>query len=917
MKLPLRVRALVIGVAVLAAGLAGLTSVHYGSAVGATATVVVLGALVCAAWVRPLLVYRGRASEGVQADEGLVLLALVLLPARGVLLVVGVAVAVGQTLLRRLPPVKATFNLAQVLVATSCAVLLTHALGLRSGAGRAVDLAIGLVGVVAFSVISASLSSLVIAASSDTTMRSALLDGIDLRAIVLGVGCLVAAPFCLAIAASSWAIALLPPVFAASRFVVTGQFAARHDRDRLLGLFDATLAIHRPLVAADVRGELTTQALDLLRCSAAELTADEPAGAELASPIAFADSTQWLAVSGRSRTEPFDAADQRLLDALAAVGGSSLSHAELYAQSHRQSEELTAIMRSLAEGVVAFDDRGRPIFVNAVGAQLLGLPEDSDLDSDLPGVTDVLASIGAVAARCVATSRQVTDESSLFLRRDGTTFPVSYTCSPIIDGDEVIGAALAFRDITERLAAERELAHHAFHDQLTGLPNRRLFLDRLDQALRRGTPRGSLHTLLFIDVDRFKNINDNLGHAAGDQLLQEIARRITAVVRPADTVARFGGDEFTVLVEDVGDVAAAQITARRVHDAMATPVQLGGDRSVVVTLSIGIAGTDDAQAADDLLHNADVAMYQAKAVGVGGTHRYDGAAMRARSAHGIDVEADLRDAISRGRLEVYYQPLIDLQTGVMGDVEALIRWPDPERGMRMPGEFIPIAEESGLILPLGRFVFVEAAKQALQWQTDGVPVSIAVNLSARQFQDRELMEVVASTLEVSGLPPERMCLEITETLAMQDMELTLRTLNQLKGLGVRLAIDDFGTGYSSLSYLKRFPVDEVKIDQSFVRELRTSNVDRAIIQAVVGLADAMDIMTVVEGIEDEISLRLVRDLGCKLAQGYHVARPHPATDITPLLHASASQLRSLPSQRAGDHDGRAVDIRSAIAPRSA
>jgi EAL domain-containing protein (putative c-di-GMP-specific phosphodiesterase class I) len=326
-------------------------------------------------------------------------------------------------------------------------------------------------------------------------------------------------------------------------------------------------------------------------------------------------------------------------------------------------------------------------------------------------------------------------------------------------------------------------------------------------------------------------------------------------------------------------------------------------------VSIGIATTDGRPTADDVLHDADVAMSQAKAAGVGGVHCYDAAAMRARSVHRFDLEADLRAAIAHDALEVYYQPKIDLQRGTMRDVEALIRWPDPKQGLRMPGEFIPIAEESGLILPLGRFVLVQAAQQSHLWEQSGVQVSVAVNLSARQFQDPGLLRQIAAALRVSELPPQRLCLEITESLAMQDLELTVRTLGELKGLGVELAIDDFGTGHSSLSYLKRFPVDEVKIDRSFVGDLDHSQVDRAIVAAIVGLANALGMRTVVEGVEDAAQLERVRELGCTLAQGFHVSVPKPADQVTQLLLAR----ENIPQPRDGNQPV-TIDLTQATSP---
>lgn len=913
MQLPLRARWVVATVVAAAAGSVAALAAHYGDAgFGRVGILVVLAAVGCAAWTWPLIVYRGSASEAVHADEGLIFLALVLLPPRGVMATMAVAAAVGQLRHRR-SWLKAVFNWAEVIVASSAAVLVTQVAGIHlAGRATGVDLAIALAGTAAFFLLSAVITAGIISATSTTTLRAAVFDGAELRLLVCTVGCIVAAPIGMAARSAEWAIALMPPLYVVVRWVVAGRFDARHDRDRMLGLFDATLSIHRPITSADVRAELGRAASQLMRCPEVRLSPAAPTAAELGSAITVGDETEWLALAGRSRAEPFDRADRRLLDALAVVGKSALSHAEMYARVKRQGDELAAIMGSLAEGVVAFSVEGEPIYVNPAGEALLGAPAavitrvgppdpsgdaiDFGVDPSSLIAQRMLASIrdslAAPAVRCLQAMASVGDESATFVRFDAATFPASYTCAPIMDGSEAAGAVLVFRDVTERVTAERELAHHAFHDQLTGLPNRRLFLDRLSQALLRGEVGHRTFAVLFADIDRFKSINDNLGHQAGDELLQEVARRISAVARPADTVARFGADEFTILVEDIRGIESAQQLATRILDKLAAPIRLSEDREVVATVSIGIATNEGQPTADDILHNGDLAMSQAKMGGAGGVQCYDPAAMQARSAQRFDLEADLRAAIANDQLEVYYQPLVDLNDGSVHDVEALIRWPNSKRGLRMPSEFIPIAEESGLILPLGRFVLTEAARQAHRWEQSGAVVNVAVNLSARQFQDEELIEQIAAALRISELPPQRLCLEITESLAMQDLDLTIRTLARLKGLGVDLAIDDFGTGYSSLNYLKRFPVDEVKIDQSFIRDVRHSKVDSAIVAAIVGLADALGMRTVVEGVEDEAQLDRVRELGCGFAQGYLVSAPCPADQLLPLLGSAPAIPRA-------------------------
>jgi diguanylate cyclase (GGDEF)-like protein/PAS domain S-box-containing protein len=910
--LPQRARAVIAVVAALAVGMVGGLGQHYWSdGFGPAGTLLVLTGLVVAAWAWPLIVYRKQESEAVHADEGLLLVALLLLPPVGVLTVVAVAAAVGQVVHRR-GLLKAAYNWAGVMVAAASAVLVTQVLGLETGGdASATDLALAFAGVCTFCVLSALLIAAILVATSTSSLRAALVDGAELWVLVLAAGCVIAAPVGLAAHSASWAIVLLPPLYLGVRRVLAGRFDARHDRDRLLGLFDATLKVHEPLATADVRAELNKAAGELLRCPQVRLSPAQPDTAELSSRIDLDGTTEWLALAGRPHAEPYDAADQRLLDALAAVGRSALSHAEMYSRTQRHRDELAAIMGGLAEGVLAFDAHGWPIYVNPAGAELLATTPGAFVQkgSSDPMRDSARTALIAMVHRCLRSKVPVSDEAGIFLRFDGSTFPVSYTCAPLLEGTEAVGAVLVFRDVSERIAAEHDLAYNAFHDQLTGLPNRRLFLDRLDQALLRGKRSGTQHAVLLADVDRFKSLNDNLGQQAGDELLEEIARRIAAVARPGDTIARFGGDEFTILVEDVKDVAPAQRLASLIVNELTAPVKLSDGREVVASVSIGVAMTTGQVTGDDVLHDADVAMTQAKAAGVGGVHCYDPAAMQARSVARFDLETDLRAAIRKDELEVYYQPKIDLQRGTISDVEALIRWPDPKQGLRMPGEFIPIAEESGLILPLGRFVLNKASQQAHLWEALGARISVAVNLSARQFQDPGLAHQIETALRLSELPPERLCLEITESLAMQDLEATVRTLCELKGLGVELAIDDFGTGHSSLNYLKRFPVDEVKIDRSFVRDLEHSQVDAAIVAAIVGLANALEIRTVVEGIEDGAQLERVRELGCSLAQGYHVSRPKPADEVSALLTRG-----SIPAPRQGE-ERKTIDLMTAETPR--
>jgi diguanylate cyclase (GGDEF)-like protein len=435
-----------------------------------------------------------------------------------------------------------------------------------------------------------------------------------------------------------------------------------------------------------------------------------------------------------------------------------------------------------------------------------------------------------------------------------------------------------FRERKRAHAAELALLHQAFHDGLTGLPNRALLLDRLSHALARGERRPTHTAVLFLDIDRFKGVNDSLGHAVGDHLIVAVADRLRSVVRPGDTVARFGGDEFVILCEELDHEREAVAIAERMAHSLVVPFHLG-DRRIVLTASIGVAfaSSSSRETADSLLRGADCAMYRAKERGRHRIELFDDD-MRARALARLETENDLRTAIDEGQLRVYYQPVVELpDTRVIG-VEALVRWEHPHRGLVLPSDFIPLAEESGLILPIGALVLREACGQVAMWNgahRRRAALSASVNLSAHQLVFPGLAEVVAQALADSALDPKLLCLEITETVLMEEAASSRAALDSLKELGVQLAVDDFGTGYSSLLYLRRFPVDVLKVDRSFVSGLGQSPADTAIVAGVVGLAHALGLVPVAEGVETpEQAARLV-ELGCSLAQGYLWSRPLP------------------------------------------
>jgi diguanylate cyclase (GGDEF)-like protein len=432
---------------------------------------------------------------------------------------------------------------------------------------------------------------------------------------------------------------------------------------------------------------------------------------------------------------------------------------------------------------------------------------------------------------------------------------------------------------------EERLHQQAFHDALTGLPNRALFQDRLERALRQ---RGQSVGLLFVDLDHFKVINDSLGHDAGDQLLCEVARRLAGCLRDGDTLARLGGDEFTVLMPDIADAQSAEAVAKRIESQLKPPFELPG-QAVFVTASIGIAtGVALQDRSEALLRDADAGMYEAKARGRAGHALFD-TTMHTRAVTRLAIETDLRRAIDNGQLELHYQPIMWLAGNQIVGVEALVRWRRPDGALVSPGDFVPVAEETGLIRPIGRWVLHEACGQLARWRSDlpqAAGLSMSVNVSARQLQDASLIEDVESALRETGLDPSSLILELTESAVVESLEGAAATLQKLKWMSVQLAMDDFGTGYSSLSSLRQLPLDIIKIDQSFVARLDRDAESRAIACAIVSLANALGLRVTGEGIETAAQLSTLIGLNCNHGQGFLLGRPAPPQELAAMLRAA-------------------------------
>ena len=458
-----------------------------------------------------------------------------------------------------------------------------------------------------------------------------------------------------------------------------------------------------------------------------------------------------------------------------------------------------------------------------------------------------------------------------------------YSRQLIYDGKPAI--LLALIDITERKRAEARLAFMAQHDGLTGLPNRTLLRQQMDEILLHTRRSAEKVAVLVLGLDNFKAVNDTLGHGVGDKLLRGVAKRLKSTLREEDTVARLNSDEFAIVQRGVTRPEDAVLLAKRLLDAIGDPYLLDG-HSVVIGASIGIAlSPSDGDESDKLLKNADMALSRAKA-DFRGTFTFFEAEMDARAQTRRKIEIELRDAIQNDVLRPYYQPLVDLSTGRITGFEALVRWPHPERGMISPGEFIPVAEETGLINAVGGLMLRRACMDAAQWPDD---VRVAVNLSPLQFRVGNLLSVVMDTLKQTGLPPTRLELEITETLLLEKSDQVLATLHALRSLGVRISMDDFGTGYSSLSYLRSFPFDKIKIDQSFVRDLGANPDAQAIVRSIISLGKGLGVTITAEGVETEAELSCLRNEGCHEGQGFLFSRARPNAEIVRLLKAQRGE----------------------------
>jgi diguanylate cyclase (GGDEF)-like protein/PAS domain S-box-containing protein len=577
-------------------------------------------------------------------------------------------------------------------------------------------------------------------------------------------------------------------------------------------------------------------------------------------------------------------------------------------QDRRESEErFRSMFEQAAVGITLTQLDGKFAQVNQRFAELLGYAPEELSQLDFQTVThpdDLVAELPMLDRLLRGESETYTMEKR-FLRKDGETRWINLTVSIRRDAD---GAPRQFIAVAEDIAARKRVEEDlrsqqlraqylASHDSLTGLPNRSLLHDRLDHAIAHAHRTKRMVAVMFLDLDRFKLINDTLGHKSGDQLLQTMGARLQEIMREGDTVARLGGDEFVILVEDLANEEEATSIAEKVLSQIAVPAALDGHQLVLST-SVGVSMyPKDSQNAHVLLKQADIAMYQAKEKG-GNALRYFDPEMNSHVFHRLAIENGLRRALELDELALRYQPLVDLKTGRIVGMEALVRWNHPEKGLLGPDEFISVAEETGLIIELGECVLRKACQQQQEWQEQGLPgVRMAVNLSAKQFGPRNLVSRVRAVLNETGMDPSLLKLEITETGLMQDVARTQDALLELSAMGIELAIDDFGTGYSSLSYLKTLPIDTLKVDRSFVNDLAVDTDDAAIVSATIRLAHSLGLRVIAEGVETLTQLAFLANQRCDEGQGYYFSLPLVPGDMEDLLRAG--KLFAVPAGHAG------------------
>ncbi|HWI43247.1 MAG TPA: EAL domain-containing protein [Nocardioides sp.] len=861
------VAAVCVAVGVLAVAAAGGAAVTAGGdALAHPRSFVVLTLLLAYTHLRPTrLVHRHGSVQSDHLDEALLPPMILMLSPFEVAVAVGIAAIAGNLAARR-APLKIVFNVGQMVLASMAGYAVARLIAPETSAPvtAAAILACG-VGALVFSAVSCGSVAAITRLAAGEPFWAGMRDywrarGLaSLGALLLGV---VAG-----VAVRDHGEAVVPAL--ALGWTIEAAYVAvvvqRQGRLAAEELQQGVLAVRASGDPDAVRKHLLTAAKNVLHAETATFGCPrEPeAAGELRADI---DADTVLRVTDRIGGGAWIDTERDALNTLASMGAETLRNAALLAH-------LTAITDAQSEGVLALDAAGVVTFANPAACALLDHPDDligRPADEVFVVEREKVAQSPSMLARSEQSVRD--DDAVLCVGDRRIPIAVRATRLPAPRG----GVVVVLHDITERKAFEDQLSYLAFQDPLTGLPNRRLFQDRVEHALLRSQRHSSRHALLMLDLDRFKLVNDSYGHPVGDELLVHVGSLLRRHVRPGDTCARLGGDEFAILMEDIDDPQDAVVVAGRILADLGVRTVIEG-HEMVVTASIGIATTDHAESREAMVAAADQAMYAAKAAGKN-TIRMFARTTAGEARARLELETAIRRALDVGEFELYYQPVVDTLSNELVGTEALVRWNSPA-GVVAPFGFIGVAEETGLIIQLDAWVLEEACRQTRAWtlaRPERTPLKVNVNLSALQFGRSTVVAEVGEVLRRTGLPPEQLCVEITETAMMADTEQAITTLYGLKALGVRVAIDDFGTGYSSLSYLKRFPVDVVKIDRAFTAGLGENVVDTEILAAVVRLAAACGIEVVAEGVETFGQRRALGELGCPYIQGYLIAKPQQA-----------------------------------------
>ncbi|MGI8675497.1 MAG: putative bifunctional diguanylate cyclase/phosphodiesterase [Nocardioidaceae bacterium] len=847
------------------------------------------GLLVLSHLIPRRLITMGGSVESITLDEVL-FVPLLLAFSPGELPLIAIVASVAGSIAVRRPPIKAVFNCGQLVLSVCVGTLACQVISGPDVSSLTWRHLLGaMAGTVVITLVSRAAVTSVIAFETGSSYSSTV--HIPKEQLFAWVGAsFLGGSAAMLMFIEDWGFLLAMALIAFVQRAYSAQLRESTERLRAERLQRATSELRATHEWPAIESTLTKAASELVGARTAYLSV---ASAESLPASALVVETQAglrLVADLRAGPGSWTARERETLAALAGVGEDALRAAELIT-------ELQTITDAQTEAVVAFDADGGVTFANPAAVRLLRAKSATDLLGLPINETCMMADEGEALDLLTMLKKGdvVQDSDATMYGHRGNRIEVAYSFSPLTTDDDPAGAVMVIRDVSERRAFQEALTYRALHDELTGLPNRRLFLDQLDEVLARSTRDGSHHAVIFVDLDRFKLVNDSFGHLVGDQLLIQISDRLKRLVNESDTMARLSGDEFVILLEHVDADRDSLDLTEQMLGQLRMPYLVDG-HTVLLTVSIGVAVTAPGDTRDDVMLAADTAAYAAKSAGRN-CIRFATQELVDASRVRLEMESQLRDALENEHLSLRFQPIVDTKTRELAGLEALVRWEQVGGVTVPPSEFIPLAEDTGLIVFLGRWVLEEACRVTHRWNVGHPgrePIIVSVNLSALQLAQPRLAQEVLEVLQRTSLPPQHLCLEITETAVLSDTEAHLQTLRELRDIGVSVAVDDFGTGYSSLAYLRSLPVDVVKLDAAFIAGLGQDMVDTQIVAAVLRLCKALGRRTVAEGVETELQWRTLTRMGCPSMQGYLIAPPMRADEFERYwdsLHES--ELRAL------------------------